>query len=214
MKMLPKILSVATLWIFVLFPGLYAQSVPVTAKVRNTGEVVLNGKSIETHVEEGVFYRSFTGVELRQWLTTDGNPVHGKMAMAAIYDAPNDVNYWLDSVAHNAYVQPASTVNLPDGSSSGQPQPALGESSVEGIPCSIFPVYTLQSGQRILIGRTCKSKQYNLVLRMEYTKPTKDPTEKQYRTTTEYFDVQIGVEPDPKLFDLTAFTIYRPDEKK
>jgi hypothetical protein len=27
-------------------------------------------------------------------------------------------------------------------------------------------------------------------------------------------DIQIGAEPDQKLFDLQGFTVYRPDEKK
>jgi hypothetical protein len=37
----------------------------------------------------------------------------------------------------------------------------------------------------------------------------------QYSKVSEHLTViQIGAEPDPKLFDLQSFTVYRPDEKK
>jgi hypothetical protein len=186
---------------------------PVIAKVRDTAEVMLNGKVIETHVREGVFLRTSTGSELRRWTTKDGVPVQGEMAMGSLLDKQHNVNYTLDYQGRNAYVHTPPPATPPVRPGSQGPHP-LGETIVQGLTCTLFPIYRLNAGESpTQIGRHCLSKQYDLDLRQEMTLEAGSPTGKTVRQRTELYDIQLGVEPDSKLFDLEPFTVYRPDAK-
>ena len=52
--------------------NVYAQFVPLQAKVRETHETLSNGKVVETELKEGSFYRASDGSTLTQWQTVNG----------------------------------------------------------------------------------------------------------------------------------------------
>jgi hypothetical protein len=187
--------------------SLYAQSMPLTAKVRSTNEVIVNGKVVDTHVREGLFYRASDGSELRRPVSLDGKPVQGEGARASLFDKPHATNYAIDyekGEAFHAGPPPSfSPARLPT-LESAVPPPS-GQSSVEGYPCTLRPVYLVRPQGRILIGSNCVSEEYGLVLRTDVTTPSAITVGKAAHQTTELYDIHIGVEPDPKLFDLSSF---------
>ena len=65
----------------------------------------------------------------------------------------------------------------------------------------------LPSGQDISVGQVCTSTEHHLILRQELTYPATNG--QTIHTLMEYYDVQLGAEPDPKLFDIAhTFTVY------
>lgn len=190
---------------------LFAQSVPIVAKMRLTDEVTVNGKVTVTHVQEGIFYRASSGSELRQWKTLDGKAEPGTMGWGLLMDKQHDTHYKVDYVGRNAYKETLPEIGLPKH---GKSDPS-GQDSVEGIGCDLWPIHFVPPGKApILTGQGCRSAQYELDLYYDYTNaPTS--TGKVAHSAFKLYDIQIGVEPDPKLFDLeTNFTIYTTEAKK
>lgn len=189
--------------------SLYAQSMPLTAKVRSTGEIIINGKVLETHVRESLYYRTSDGSELRRPVSLDGKPVQGEAARGSLFDKPHGTNYAIDYEKREAFhAGPPPSFNpahLP-ALESAVPPPS-GQSSVEGYPCTLRPVYLVRPKGRILIGSNCVSDEYHLVLKTDVTTPSAITVGRAAHETTELYDIRIGVEPDPKLFDLSSFKI-------
>lgn len=189
---------------------LHAQTVPVTAKWRDTAQVIINGKVTETHVREGVFYRTSDGRELRRSVSFDGKPLYGQAARAVLFDSVHKTNYVIDYKKGEAFEprmlsSPFDSSHLKDLPST-VPFPS-GESSVEGYPCTLHPDYLVIPAGRLLIGSNCRSKEYDLVLKRDVTRPSQKSLGEAVHEVTEFYDIQIGVEPDPKLFDLNSFKI-------
>lgn len=169
-----------------------------------TEDVIANGKVIASHIRDGIYYRASDGSIFNQFKTLDGNPTVGQQAWAPLRDS-NGVNYQLDYVQHRAYyVAPRPQFTPPSRTNAQKTQ-----SSVEGIPCTIQPVYLVSGGSQTLIGHACLSEKYELSLKMEFTMPLK--VGQSVHEVTELYNIQLGQEPDPRLFDLHNFTIYRPD---
>jgi hypothetical protein len=192
--------------------GLKAQSDPLIAKMRLTVEVSVEGRIQQTHTQEGLFYRASTGSEIQEWTVRDGKDTVGNMRWAGLTDREHDAFYKVDYQNHRAYQQSfaVSALQAPDN---GPPPKGLTQQSVEGIPCSKYPARLVVPGKApVEIGYSCRAESYDsLELKRETTVESGGKT---MHTTFELYNIQTGVEPDPKLFDLTSFTIYRPDEKK
>ena len=93
--------------------------------------------------------------------------------------------------------------------------PALAKDNVEGIPCVPEPTQVLQPDGKtnVRIGETCESVEYNLELKHDFTVP--QPSGKIVHDQYELYDIHVGTEPDPSIFDLQKhFTIYRPEPPK
>jgi hypothetical protein len=88
---------------------------------------------------------------------------------------------------------------------SEQRRNAVGQDVVAGVSCSIVPVKDQASGHEV--GSFCISLELGLVLRTESVGTSGDGT--KARLVTELYDLQPGVEPDPKLFDLTQFALMK-----
>jgi len=213
--------AVASLALVVLiYPSAaFGQSIPVTAKERITDEIVQDGKVIASHTREAVFFRNSAGSILEQWTTIDGKPTVGQMAWARLYDKEQGVHYLLNYTEHHAYVDSMPNVTIPKNVNSGtRAQNALGQGSVQGLVCTWFPTYQLgPEGAASPAGRHCFSDQYDLDLKADstFTFPINGQAPRIQHLVTEKYDIQIGQEPDPKLFDVKAnFTVYRPDPKQ
>jgi len=202
-----------SLGLLMLLLSSVASGQAVTAQERITEEIIEpNGKVIESHIREGVYYRTSAGSTLEQLTTIDGNATVGQMAWAQLYDKQQDVHYSLDYTVHHAYVDSMPNVTIPRNlTSRTRAQNALGQDSVQGIACTWFPTYLLGSdGAASLIGRHCISEKYNLILKKDVTIPLS--AGQSAHKVTEMYSIQIGQEPDPTLFDVQHnFTIYRPD---
>jgi hypothetical protein len=94
-----------------------AQSVPVTSKMLLVPEIIVNGKVVETHRQEGIFYRASTGAELRRWLKEDGKEAVGEMASGALKNE-RGVIYKVDYQRRTVYEVPPISVDPPH---SGRP---------------------------------------------------------------------------------------------
>jgi hypothetical protein len=180
----------------------------VTAHERLTEETInSNGKVIASHIREGVYYRTSAGSTLRQYTTLDGNAIVGQLGWAILQDGTG--TYKLDYTQHRAYV-----VSGPQATPlSGIPTTQKAQSSVEGMPCTLWPVYLVEAGTKTIIGQGCHSDKYNLTLKLDVTVPGKNG--QSAHNVTEMYDVQIGQEPDAKLFDVQHnFTIFKPNAAK
>ncbi len=192
--------------------NLHAQFAPVTAKMRHTKEVIVDGKVVETQTKEGNFYRSSDGSTLKQWTKANGNLDWGDL-----WDNKNLMSYRLEYSNRQAYGDPA-----PKGAQAGRPDAlfplaskALPQDSVEGIRCAIFPVRLhIPGNPPIPVGRTCESIEYNLQLKEDVTTQPVG-TNKTIHTVFELYHIKLGLEPDPKLFDVHAnFTVYEAQAPK
>jgi hypothetical protein len=200
-----SVIAGSSLGLLVLLFSSAAYGQAVTAQQRVTEETIApNGKVIASHIRDGVYYRTSAGATLQQFTTLDGQRLVGQQAWAVLWD--NGVNYQLDYTQHRAYVFPNPAFTMPSSS----PKVERSQSSVEGIPCMLWPVYLVEAGTRTLIGHGCNSEKYNLALKVDVTIPGRNG--QSIHKVTEMYGIQIGLEPDPKLFDVQHnFTIYRPD---
>lgn len=204
--------SFVSLLILLGATNLHAQFAPVTAKMRQTKEVIVDGKVVETETREGNFYRSSDGSTLRQWMKVDGNLDWGDL-----YDNKNLMSYKLEYISRQAQGDPP-----PQGAQPDRPDAllylaskGLPEDSVEGIRCAVSPIKLHIPGNApVPIGRTYRSIEYNLELKEDVTtRPV--GTNKTIHTVFELHHIQLGLEPDPKLFDVHAnFTVYLPEPRR
>lgn len=191
-------------------PSAHAQFTPVTAKIIETVETIVDGKVAQMKTRTGNFYRAADGSELRQWLKPDGTPDWGDLN-----DNKTRLSYKLDytnRVARGTTPPPGvKAAPLQPGFMGGQ-QALSGfpQDAVAGIPCAVVPAKLARPGsQPIEIGHVCKSVQYDLELRMDLTTQVVG-TSKTVHQVIELQDIQLGVVPDPKLFDLQGYTVSMP----
>lgn len=190
--------------VLLLSPIAYGQS--ITVRTRVTMELIgPNGNVTASHIEDGVYYRTSAGDWLMQYTTMDGNPTTGELAWATLQK--NGVTYQLDYATHRAYVISSPKFTPPNPP---KVRGAPGQSSVEGIPCKVLPSYLANAGTMTRVGSSCYSQTYNLTLKTDSTITGSDG--RSAYNLIEMYAIQIGLEPDPNLFDLQHnFTIYRAD---
>lgn len=182
---------------------------PLVARFRSTGEIMVNGKVVETHVKEGFFYRASNGSELRQSMTLDGKPLKGAMARAHLFDKAHGTNYLVDYDGKEAFQEsvPSFSALIPATPPRSATKVPSGESSVEGYTCTLHPIYAVKPAGTSLIGTNCVSEQYDVILKTDVTRPSALVKGKAAHQITELYNIQMGVEPDPKLFDLSSLKI-------
>jgi hypothetical protein len=183
-----------------------AQFMPVQAKMRQTHEVIEDGKVTKTEVKEGKYFRSSDGSVLKQWLSPDGQQTW----QGSLDDNKEFAYYHLDYKEHTAFRsagRPAVAVTPGDFASITKD---IGTDSVENLMCRIIPVdkgSEKSGGIQANIGKSCVSVQYDLILWTDVTTPGKNG--RAHRLKTELYNVTVGVEPDPALFSVkTNFKVY------
>jgi hypothetical protein len=187
-----------------------AQWVPVVAKVRQTHEIWKDGKFEKVENREGVFYRASDGSTLRYWTQVNGDESRG--GGGEINDNNKLIHYSLNMRTKNAHeagklpekLKPTDVVSSPTKES-------LGDQVLAGIPCHRVPAFVQwPDGRRDSIGENCISVEYALELRTDH-KTVQGGTARH--VVNELYDVRLGVEPDPKLFDLrnSGVTVYKQE---
>lgn len=191
-----------------------SQWVPVQGKIRETREVFLNGQKVETHVREGLFYRSSNGSTLTHWTQTDGDTQRSTGTLA---DNSTMVNYQLDftnriAIERRSVLPPG--VNgplLPTAAPASEKAPEI---FLGGVRCRTMPANFRTKADAdagkpfVRAGEVCWSNEYSLLVREDLR--LRRSGEREERFVFEVFDIEPNVEPDPKLFDLRArgFTVY------
>lgn len=189
----------------VLLSGtVYAQWMPITGKIRQTREITgAKGELLEKKITRaGSYYRSSNGSTLRQWTEIGGTPT--KNVTAELVDNRSGATYLLQYLEKRATVKFQGEPLSPDMYSSQQLK-SIGQDVVAGVNCSIVPAKEANSGRDV--GRFCIAPEYGLALRVESFGKRADGS--TVRVITELYDLQLGSEPDPKLFDLSQFSVVK-----
>jgi hypothetical protein len=198
--------------------GLFAQTVPVRAKVRTTNEISVDGKIVKTTVGGGFFYRASNGSTIRQLRKVGENGALADVIVAELTDKEHDISYRLTYGDHHALVTPAFLLNILTTSPGDAPPPGgFAQDTVEGISCTKIPVRRkVQDKPPTEVGFACVARAYNdLELKRDVTEPIETSPGRFVHSTSVLYDIQLGAEPDPALFDLKDFTILKlPDPKK
>jgi hypothetical protein len=196
--------------------GLSAQTVPVCAKVRTTTEITADGKVVKTTVGGGFFYRASNGNSVRQLRKVGEDGALGDVNVADFTDKEHGITYRLNYTDHHALVTPPYLLNILTVNETPTPE-GLAQDSVEGISCMQHAVRRKVADQPPAdVGYACVSERNNdLELKREVTETITTSPGRVVHSTSALYDIQLGVEPDPKVFDLKDFSILRlPDPKK
>jgi hypothetical protein len=194
-----------------------AQTVPVRAKVRTTNEISVDGKIVKTTVGGGFFYRASNGSTIRQLRKVGENGALGDVIVADLTEKPHDISYRLTYGDHRAVVTPAFLLNILSTSPGDAPPPGgFAQDTVEGISCAKIPVRRkVQDKPPTEVGFACVARAYNdLELKRDVTEPIETSPNRFVRSTSVLYDIQLGAEPDPALFDLKDFTVLKPPDPK
>ncbi|MGH9683844.1 MAG: hypothetical protein ACRD4S_09580 [Candidatus Acidiferrales bacterium] len=204
------------LFAWTLASASFGQAIPITAKMHQTDDLLRYGKTVKTHVREVIFLRSSSGSELRQTVQYDGKTPPYKMGLASLWDNDEHLLYTVDYKSRNAYIQRLPSMPVSESSNNRQTAQTLGDTQVAGFDCKLYPVsHRSPTGVETVVGTRCHSEQYNLDLRIEYTMPTQSADGTIEHMVLEMYDIEVGTEPDPKMFNLQHnFTIYKPESQK
>jgi len=190
--------------LFLAAVGAFCQEVPLSATIHEQTDQIVDGKVVKTLIRDMNFYRSSDGSTLMV-------PVgQGMIGGAVLWNNKTGVAYKLDLKGRIAYEDPHSS-HVPNAPSR-QAYQNFPDDSVEGIPCKIVPLYVQQTadyaGSSQTPGKTCFSAALGLELRSDVIVETGvSKTEHHIRQLS---NIRAGVEPDPKLFDLSSYTVYGP----
>lgn len=190
-----------------------AQWIPAKAKVTETVETIENGKVTKVERREGYFYRTSDGSTLRYWEKLNGDEPYGG-GQGELQDNKNLLFYVLRMKTKEAIQQGNLPKRLtPDIHREFASASPLGDAFVAGIRCRRRPVEILwPDGRRERVGENCFSIEYALELREEARATQNGVTR---HAITELHDIQMGVEPDPALFDVERnYTVFRPQPPK
>jgi hypothetical protein len=195
---LKKILWVGFL-LFACTSSVRAQWVPVVAKVRQTHETWKDGKLDKVERKEGVFYRASDGSTLKYWTQVDGDESRG--GAGEMTDNSNLIHYSLNMRTKNAHEIDRFHEKLKPGDiTPASMKQNLGDQVVESLTCRRVPAFVQwPDGRRELIGENCVSIEYALELRTDHKATQAGITS---HIVYELYDVKVGIEPDPNLFDL------------
>jgi hypothetical protein len=177
-----------------------AQVTPVIAKQRIIQDVLDAQGNVVSHSETlGRYLRNSAGSTITQTYSSLG----GKPAIrwGQLEDYSRHKIYTLDYERHQAMEQ----LDLPAG-----PHPeylanassALGEETVNGIPCLIHSIFVIADRKKQLIGRAYDSAEYGLHIKEDAI--VEPPGGPRTHRIVELYDIQV-VEPDPKEFALEKF---------
>lgn len=187
--------------------SVHAQWTPVVAKVRETQEIWKNGKLERVENKEGVFYRASDGSTLKYWTQVNGDDSRG--GQGELTDNNRLIHYSLNMRTKTAHEMGKLLEKLtPNNVSPSSAKESLGDAVYDGIPCRRIPAFVLwPDGRREPIGENCMSIEYALELRTEHKVTQGEITR---HVVNELYDVKLGIEPDPKLFDLqkNGVTVY------
>jgi hypothetical protein len=197
-----SIITSLILWTLISGASSYAQFMPVVAKTKEVEEISKDGKVVETHVREGIYYRSSDGSVLEYWTSIDGSQDKAKLSMGGntFFDNRDGSLYALDLYNHKTHVESTGRPTKQDimrQSGDGKPRP---EEWVSGIKCELSPLQMRITGGKLFpAGQICAAPDYGLLLKREMTYPSADGHTEHVVWTMQ--DVEIGKEPDSKLFD-------------
>jgi hypothetical protein len=204
-----QIQRVVCLSLFVLAGAdcVHAQWVPVTAKTRQTNETWQEGKLIKVDHKEGVFYRTSDGSTLRYWTKVNGDEVLG--GSGEMTDNNSLSHYSVNVKQKVAFETDKLLEKLTPGASQYAAASTLGDQVIEGIRCRRVPSFMMwPDGRKERMGEVCVSIEYDLELHKDNQLTQNGIT---HHAVTELYDIKLGVEPDPKLFDLQkTTTVYKP----
>lgn len=202
-----QIPRVVCLGLFVLAGAdcVHAQWVPVTAKIRETDEILQDGKSIKVDNKEGVFYRTSDGSTLKYWTKVNGDETLG--GSGEMTDNKTLSHYTVNVKQNVAFEDGKLLEKLTPGASQFAAASTLGDQVIDGIRCRRVPSFIMwPDGRKERNGEACVSIENDLQLRTDRQHTQNGVT---HHGITELYDIQLGVEPDPKLFDLQKTTIYK-----
>lgn len=190
-----------------------AQWIPATARITETVETIENGKITKVERREGYFYRNSEGSTLKYWERLNGNELPG--AEGWLEDNKNLLSYSIRMTTKEAIQQSDKTREKPLSPAIYRFASAssLGDDFIAGIRCRRRPVVVIwPDGRRERVGENCISLEYALELRGENRVTQHGVTR---HTIMELHDVQLGVEPDSKLFDVErTYTVFRQQPPK
>jgi hypothetical protein len=187
------LISCTSLVAFVHASGLN-ESKPITARMRQTWETIVDGKIVETRTNEGIFYRNSRGSTLERW-NDNAQP-----ARLFISGHGGYLVYYESRMAFGSvFEEGGSWLFNPN-----RPYNFLGQDSVESISC----IYSeIPLGPHVEhAGKACWSSDYKVELKNDWTVPSARGLTPQ---VFELYDIKLNVEPDPNLFDLTGFFVLR-----
>lgn len=205
--------------LLVIFVGLssasaFAQWVPVTAKIKEMRETVVNGKTVEIQTLEGSYYRKSDGSVLKELRPAAGS---SGTQRGSLVDHKSMTTYQLDLVSRTAIARP---LVIPGGADPTIPprapaRPAsVRHAVVGGVSCAVLParVRSGPGGTPRPAGEVCISDEFSLLLKNESVQSL--PDGRTIRAVFELSDVRTYVEPEESLFNVAGrgFTIYRADQ--
>ncbi len=178
-----------------------AQVTPVIAKQRIVHDVLDSQGNVVGHSETlGVYLRNSAG----SVVTKNYSSVNGKTSIRSgqLEDYGRHKIYALNYEKREA-VELADLAHAPHPEYLASERTALGEETVDGLPCLIHSVFMDADGKQQLIGKKYDSAEYGLNIKEDaiFELPGAPPT----RRITELYDISF-VEPDPKEFALDEFS--------
>lgn len=188
-----------------------AQWVPVTAKIRETKQILREGRVIQTHSREGAYYRRSDGAELREWARVDGDE---SKAVGYLTLHAEGITYDLTMINRRAMERRFAVPVGVDMRTPPKPpaRPAnLQRITIGGVDCTVVPSRTRAAADAPAVpdGDVCMADALNLMLRRQHS--YRLPDGREVRTVFEMVEIQANVDPHPGLFDLKGrgFTIFR-----
>jgi hypothetical protein len=188
-----------------------AQFTPVVSKVRQTQETLVGGKVVKSVQREALYYRQSDGSYIFKWVsqTKDGESL--PESTGAFWDNKTASAYRLDYQNKRAVLEARHKLPMQPNTSIAtiEMDKKFPEELVHGIPCRVHPLSIhMPSGNDVPAGQMCISRKNNLTLKKEETYSVGNDT---FHLLMEYYDIQLGVEPDPKLFDFShSFNVFEP----
>lgn len=188
-----------------------AQYVPVVASARQTTEITQAGNVIKHEVKEGNYYRSSDGSYIYHWTRLNGNP---SVLRSSLWDNKTATSYTLDYANRRATFESKGTPLSPDMNAENRAAvEARPEEVVNGVLCRVEPVKFGPMGKPTGSGKGCYSLENDLLIKNDVTYPTYDG-KGVVHDTYELYDIHLGQEPDPNLFDLQKnFQVLTPQSQ-
>ena len=191
-----------------------AQFTPVVSRVKQTDETLNDGKVIKSVQREAMYYRKTDGSYVFQWVSMLKDGETQQEYTGAFWDNKTGTSYRLDYQNKKAFVEDKGKLPIqPSSSNADATEKGYPQDSVHGITCRVHPVKMHTQSGDISAGQVCVSNEHHLLLRQELAYPTGN--NQSTHTLIEFYDVQLGAEPDPKVFEVSrSFTIFEPSAQK
>lgn len=194
-----------------------AQFMPLTAKMRQTVDTTNRQTGATTHlIAEGEYYRSSDGSRIMRWTTRNGSRAAGEAMRGSLWDNKTGTAYSLDFLNKRAVFRAAPGPTSPDTSTKGTER--LPERTIDGVPCKLEPTEKVNpskgpAGNGVVMGTTCFSTDYDLIVEQDITSPSQNGTTVVH-SVFELYEIHIGQEPDANLFDVSKnFLVLKPQNQ-